>query len=197
MRPDRSLPPSYFEAMFQGDPDPWGLESRAYEAEKFDATVAALAGRTYVRAFEVGCAGGPLTRRLAPLCSSLLAIDVSETALERARRKCAGLAQVRFDQMAFPQTAPDFVDVDLIVLSEVAYYWDDADLERAGAWMTEALVPGGDILLVHWTGETDYPQTGDGAVEALRSGLGDRVEAIVSRRETAYRLDLWRGRDRG
>lgn len=197
MRPDRTLPASYFEAMFQGDPDPWGLESRAYEAAKFDATVAALGGRTYGRAFEVGCAGGSLTRRLAPLCSSLLAIDVSETALERARQKCEDLAQVRLAQMAFPQTTPDLVDVDLIVLSEVAYYWDHADLERAGVWMCEAVAPGGDILLVHWTGETDYPQTGDGAVEALGSVLGDRVETVVSRRETAYRLDLWRGRDRG
>lgn len=196
MRPDRSLPPSYFEAMFQGDPDPWGLETRAYEAEKFDATVAALGGRSYARAFEVGCAGGSLTRRLAPLCSSLLAIDVSETALERARRKCADLTQVRFAQMAFPQATPDLVDVDLIILSEVAYYWDDADLERAGGWMREALAPGGDILLVHWIGETDYPQTGDGAVEALGSVLGGRVETIASRREQAYRLDLWRGRDR-
>ena len=176
MRPDRTLPPSYFEAMFQGDPDPWGLESRAYEAEKFDATVAALGGRTYACAFEVGCAGGSLTRRLAQHCSQLLAIDVSETALERARRKCADQPQVRFERMVFPQSTPDIVGVDLIVLSEVAYYWDDADLARAGMWMRD----------------TDYPQTGDGAVHALHSLLGDRVETVVSHRETAYRLDLWR-----
>lgn len=192
MRPDRSLPPSYFEAMFQGDPDPWGLESRTYEAEKFDASIAALGGRTYARAFEVGCAGGSLTRSLAPHCSQLLAIDVSETALDRARRKCVDQPQVRFERMVFPQSTPDIADVDLIVLSEVAYYWDDADLARAGMWMRDALGPGGDVLLVHWTGETDYPQTGDGAVEALRGVLGDCVETVVNHRESAYRLDLWR-----
>ena len=196
MRPDSSMPPSYFEAMFQGDPDPWGLESRTYEAEKFDATVAALGGRTYARAFEVGCAGGSLTRRLAPLCSSLLSIDVSVTALDRAQRKCADLPQVVFEPMVFPRYTPDLVDIDLIVLSEIAYYWDDADLERAAIWIGESLAPGGDILLVHWTGETDYPQTGDGAVEALRSLLGDQVEVISAQREPAYRLDLWRGGDR-
>lgn len=194
MRPDRSLPPSYFEEMFQNSPDPWGLETRAYEAEKFDATVSALGGRIYARAFEVGCAGGSLTRRLAPSCASLLAIDVSETALDRARRKLADQPQVRFERMIFPQAKPDLVDADLIVLSEVAYYWDDADLALAGEWMRGAMVPGGDLLLVHWTGETDYPQTGEGAVAALRKVLGDHVDTVVSRREPAYRLDLWRAR---
>ncbi len=194
MRPDHSLPPDYFEAMFLGDPDPWGLESRAYEAEKFARTVEALAGRTYRNGFEVGCAGGSLTHRLAPSCAKLLAIDVSETALKRARQRCSDQPQIGFQRMTFPQSTPALTDVDLIVLSEVAYYWSDADLMRTTEWMGGAMAPGGDILLVHWTGETDYPQTGDGAVQALEAALAERVEVKLSRREPQYRLDLWRMR---
>ena len=194
MRPDRSLPPEYFEAMFQGDPDPWGLESRRYEADKFDRTIAALAGRRYAQGLEVGCAGGALTERLAPSCEALLALDVSATALERAAIRCSAQAQVRFDRMMFPRAVPGLVAADLIVLSEVAYYWDDADLERAGNWIGQHLARGGDLVLVHWTGETDYPQTGDGAVQALEAALADRVEVKLSRREPQYRLDLWRMR---
>lgn len=76
----------------------------------------------------------------------------------------------------------------------MAYYWDDADLRRAADWMGKALAPGGDIVLVHWTGETDYPQTGDGAVQALRAAFGETIETVSTRREPEYRLDLWRMR---
>jgi len=192
MRPDRSLPPTYFEAMFEGTADPWGLESRPYEAAKFADTIQSLGQRRYVSAFEVGCAGGSLTLRLAPLCQSLLAVDVSETALERARQRCAHLPQVRFDRMVFPATLPEGLAPDLVVLSEVAYYWDDEDLGRTARWLQSNVAAGGDVLLVHWTGETDYPQSGDAAVETLSQMLGNRVTTLVARREREYRLDLWR-----
>lgn len=192
MRSDRSLPPSYFEAMFQGDADPWGLESRAYEAAKFADTVQSLGGRHYGSALEVGCAGGSLTLQLAPFCQSVLAIDVSETALERARTRCAHLPQVRFERMVFPVTSPVGLTPDLVVMSEVAYYWDDRDISQAADWLKGSLAPGGDLLLVHWTGETDYPQTGDGAVEKLARCLGNSVTSIMAKREPEYRLDLWR-----
>ena len=35
---DPSLGADYFEDVFAGDPDPWGLESRPYEAEKHART---------------------------------------------------------------------------------------------------------------------------------------------------------------
>ena len=63
---------------------------------------------------------------------------------------------------------------------------------RAGERIASALRPGGDVLLVHWTGETDYPQSGDDAVTKLRAALGDRVRVLEARRTDAYRLDLWR-----
>ncbi|AQR62863.1 NodS family protein [Brevundimonas sp. LM2] len=193
-RPDQSLKADYFEDMFQGDDDPWGLESRPYEAAKFDRSVQALEGRHYPRGFEVGCAGGTLTQRLAPLTGDLLAVDISETALARARRRCADQPQVRFARMAFPGQTPTEPGFDLIVLSEVAYYWDDADLDRAAAFVAQALVPGGDLLLVHFTGETDYPQTGDAAVQKLAVALATDIEVVRTERHSRYRLDLWRRR---
>ena len=192
MRPEHSLPPDYFEAMFQGDADPWGLESRPYEAAKFKRTIEALEGRRYAQGFEVGCAGGVLTQQIAPHCDALLAIDVSETALARARKRCADQQQVCFERMMFPQTVPDLGTVDLMILSEVAYYWAEDDLERAGRWIGPHLASGGDLVLVHWTGDTDYPQTGDGAVEMLARILGSAVEVVTADRQPQYRLDVWR-----
>lgn len=191
-RPVESLGERYFEEMFRGDSDPWGLESRPYEAAKFQQSLSALSGRTYDSGFEVGCAGGALTERLAPRCGSLLAIDISATAVARARRRCAALPQVRIDQMAFPTDQPERGAYDLIVLSEVAYYWNDADLDRAAAAIDRLWAAGGDLLLVHWTGDTDYPQSADDAVGKLGAALPADRRVLVRERREHYRLDLWR-----
>ena len=193
-RPSQSLDAAYFEGMFQGDDDPWDLQTSPYEAAKFEASVAALDGRSYKAAFEVGCAGGSLTARLAPWTRELLAIDISGTAVKRARRRCAPWPWVRIEQMAFPAENPAQTGFDLIVLSEVAYYWSDADLDLAARAITGKLAPGGDLLLVHWTGETDYPQTGDQAVEMLARCMGASTEVLRTERHEQYRLDLWRRR---
>lgn len=187
-----SLDPAYFERMFRDSADPWDLESSSYEQGKYDHSIAALQGRTYARGLEVGCAKGVLTHRLAPHCRALLAVDVSETALAAARTRFADQPHVAFERMTFPRQAPSDGGHDLMLLSEVVYYWDDADILRAADWIARHLVPGGDILLVHWTGETDYPQSGDGAVAKLNDALGSAITVMTQEQCPQYRLDLWR-----
>ncbi|MDG5487816.1 nodulation S family protein [Sphingomonas sp. BGYR3] len=186
-----SLGPDYFEGIFQGDADPWGLDSSEYERAKFDATIAALNGRRYRSALEIGCANGALTERLAPCCDRLLAIDISGTAVADARRRLAPVPTVSICRMRFPEDQPD-ARFDLILLSEVAYYWSDADLAAAGGFIGRALDRGGDILLVHYTGQTDYPQTADDAVQKLRSAIARELTVGVHHRADRYRIDLWR-----
>ncbi len=187
-----SLGHDYFETMFRATDDPWELESSAYEQDKYAHSIRALAGRTYGLGLEIGCAKGVLTQSLAPHCQALLAIDVSETAIEAARERCAMFDHVSFGQMAFPRQAPMDGAFDLIILSEVAYYWDDDDIGRAARWIADHIAPGGDILLVHWTGDTDYPQSGDDAVRKLQAALGPAVTVITAQRMPRYRLDVWR-----
>lgn len=189
---DSSLGADYFEDVFAGDPDPWGLESRPYEAEKHARTVASLGDRRFRRGLEVGCAGGALTARLADRCEALVALDISRTALDRARRRLGRRPHLAFRQAAFPHDVALAGPFDLIVLSEVAYYWSDQDLAAAAAFVRAHLAPGGMVLLVHWTGETDYPQTGDGAVTTLWRDLEDILSVSLDARQPGYRLDLWR-----
>ncbi|KSB91778.1 hypothetical protein AS593_07080 [Caulobacter vibrioides] len=191
MRKTRSLEPDYFEGLYAANPDPWGFETSDYEREKYQATLAALGGEQATQGLEVGCSIGVLTRRLAARCDHLLALDVSATALKQARRRCTDLANVQFAQLQIPQ---DYVAgaFDLIVLSEVAYYWDDADLALTAKAFGATRVPHGRILLVHWLGETDYPKTADEAVETLRAHLGEAISVETAQRNADYRLDLWR-----
>ena len=191
---NRSLDAAYFDGIFAHDDDPWSLASSAYEAAKFAHTIAVLDDRRYAAALEIGCAHGVLTQQLAPLCTDLLAIDIAEQAIAYAHDRCRALPQVRFQQAAFPKESPVVAPLDLVMLSEVVYYWSDTDLLTAGSWLRAHVAPGGRLLLVHWSGATDYPQTGDAAVTKLQAALGDAVTVEHAERTDSYRLDLWHRR---
>ena len=191
MRKTASLDTAYFDGLYANKPDPWDFASSDYEVKKYDATIAALGDERAGRALEVGCSIGILTRRLAGLCDALVATEVSRSALEQARARCADLANIDFRMVTGASQGFDGA-YDLIVLSEVVYYWDDADLDRVADGIRQTLAPGGRILLVHYILETDYPKSGDNAVAALADRLGPFVTPEITRRDAAYRLDLWR-----
>ena len=188
-RARRSLPPAYFERLYAENPDPWGFAGSDYERAKYEATLAALPRQRYRRALEVGCSIGVLTAALAGRCADLLAVDVAERALAQARTRCRDLPQVRFARSRLPDDA-SAGGFDLIVLSEVVYYWDARDVGRMGACLKQALLPGGHLLLVHWLGETDYPLSGDDAVQRLLETVAPFTAGLLASRRDLYRLDL-------
>ena len=187
-----SLPPEYFDQVYQANRDPWNFETSPYEREKYAATLAALPRSHYAEAFEIGCSLGILTAQLAPRCGYLLAVDVSEAALAQARTRCADLAQVEVRLLRVPEEFPGH-PFDLILLSEVGYYWSPADLARAADQIVAGLAPGGQLLLVHWTPPVhDYPLTGDDVHEhflAQATATGP-LRSISGQRQEQYRLDL-------
>lgn len=191
MRREHSIEPAYFEALYKDKGDPWSFETSLYEAAKYAETLAALPALRFGSVLEVGCANGVLTAQLAPRCDALLAVDVSDTALAAARARCAGLPNVRIERRHLPDEAPA-ERFDLVLLSEVVYYWDSADIIRLADYLREAVHSDGYVLLVHWIGETDYPKSGDDAVTELRVAMGEAVTLLRSDRHDAYRLDLWR-----
>jgi SAM-dependent methyltransferase len=192
-RPTRSLDPAYFEALYGRDSDPWRFATSPYENAKYEATLAALPRNRYRRGLEVGCSIGVLTERLGRRCRELLAVDVAEAALAEARRRCAELPGVAFRRMRLPDEAP-CGSFDLVVLSEVLYYWSAADVTRVAGVVRRALEPGGDAVLVHWVRDTDYPLSGDEAVEFFLGAFESAGVRLRSERTRYYRLDLVRRR---
>jgi SAM-dependent methyltransferase len=188
-----TLPPSYFDAVYAANADPWQFETSDYERQKYAATLQALPQARYHDAFEIGCSIGVLTQMLADRCDALLAVDVSLAALERARQRLAGVPHVQIEQRVLPQEFPAR-RFDLIVLSEVGYYWSAADLADAAQRMVQGLQPDGTLLLVHWTPPVpDYPLTGD-AVHSHFMALaqaGGPLRHLRGSREATYRLDVF------
>lgn len=188
-----TVPPDYFANLYASNPDPWGFATSAYEHEKYEATLASLPRQTYGSVLEIGCSIGVLTQRLAQRCSHLLALDVAPSALDTARARCADLAHVHFEQAAIPAQWPDG-RFDLIVLSEVLYFLSPGDIAASVSLMRAALEPGGNLLLVHWLGETHYPMTGDEAADSVIK-LGDGwLDLVHQERAPLYRLDLLQAR---
>lgn len=195
---DRSRPriePAFFEELYAGSEDPWGFAEREYEARKYAHTLAALGQAGFERGLEVGCSIGVLTEQLAERCRELVAIDVSERALARAAERLAGRPGVTLARMTFPEEMPAG-RLDLVVCSEVLYYFDDAGfalaLERLGA----ALEGGATVVAVHWRAPTEtYPLRGDEVHDRLLVALG-RWHAADERRPE-YRLDRFVGTGAG
>lgn len=189
----RSLPPGYFDRLYQQTTDPWGFETSQYEAEKYARTLAALPRSRYQSGFEIGGSIGVLTAMLAEKCDALLSVDVSERAQQQAIERCQALSQVQFALMQVPEAYPE-AQFDLTVLSEVGYYWCWQDLLKARQLMIDHLQPGGHLLLVHWTPyNPDYhnPLSGDQVHGAFLEVCPSQLAHLHGYRGDRYRLDLF------
>ncbi len=142
--------------------------------------------RRFANALEIGCSIGVLTAQLARRCDRLLALDVAEAALSKARAACPG---VQFERRRIPQAWPPG-RFDLIVLSEVLYYLDAAGIRQTASRAANAIQPGGCVLLVHYLGETDYPTTGDEAATLfMTAGVALGLTPGFAMRAPGYRID--------
>jgi trans-aconitate methyltransferase len=189
-----TLDSSFFDGMYADTHDPWGFESRPYEAEKYAATLDALPRDRYRIGFEIGCSVGVLTEMLADRCEALLAVDIVEAPLVHARRRCQHLSHVRFQQMQVPHVFPDET-FDLIMLSEVAYYWAGEDFQQGIDQIIEHLEPDGHLVMVHWRPFVEeYPLTGDQVHDIVLSSTSESLAHLTDRRQDLYRMDVFQRR---
>ena len=179
----------YFEELYAGSEDPWSFETSEYERNKYERTISALGGRRFHRALEAGASIGVFTRMLADRCDELLAVDVSERAVAAASERLSGQGHVRVERRTLPEEMPAG-PFDLIVASEVLYYFPGEEMLAVLRGFERELAPGGALLAVHWRRETKtYPLQGDQVHELLAQNTRlQNKETIV---EPDYRLDLF------
>lgn len=184
-----SLTEHYFDEFYREASDPWGFEVRWYEERKRAITVATLPRRRFESALEVGCSIGVLTQKLADRCNELLAVDIATSAVSSARERLKGTAGVVIEQMNTPQTWPSG-RFDLVVLSEVGYYWSLEDLTLALDRIAQSLTPGGTLLCCHWRPDVpEYPLTGDEVHQVIRSR--SEFNRVVLHEEDAFLLEMF------
>lgn len=136
---------AFFEAKYQKKPDPWDFSSDTYELRRYDAIISAISHRRYRRAFEPGCSIGVLTERLAAYCDAVYAIDFSPTASAQAQARCAHLSHVKVRCGAMPEVMPT-KDFDLLVLSEIGYYFTPQVWQRISTTLIDSIPKGATVL---------------------------------------------------
>jgi SAM-dependent methyltransferase len=185
----------FFERMYQASPDPWSFTSSEYEQERYARTLEFVPPDCFHRVFEPGCSIGELTAGLAERCGRVTAIDIAESAVESARERCRLLDNVEVHQGSLVDDVPAG-PFDLVVLSEIGYYFTERQLIDVGLDLASRIEASGQLLAVHWTGvSSDHVLSGSRVHEIL----GDHLpmehlhhEARSWDDRDGFVLDIWR-----
>ena len=151
----------YFDKLYASSDDPCDLASSPYEQRKLALLMDCLPHQRYAHAFEPGCAIGVTTSALSRRCDRVTAMDAAAAAVRLARERLHGRHNVAVLDGHVPADWPDGA-FDLIVLSELLYYLDEASRRGVAERSIETLLPCGDLVAVHWRHPfTEAHATGD------------------------------------
>ncbi|WCO67788.1 SAM-dependent methyltransferase [Iamia majanohamensis] len=199
MSPPRETPagvlhpcsPTAFEERYRADPDPWDFAGSPAEQARYDDLLDVLGPGPFASAYEPGCSIGVLTGRLAHRCDRLRAVDVSPTAIAQARERCGDRPGLT---LAVASVADDRTgDHDLVVASEVGYYFAGDELAAVVDRLVGALLPGGTLLACHWTGHSEDHAVHGAEVHAAL-GRHPALDPTAHRDGPTYLIDRWRRR---
>ena len=169
------LPNSYFDDKYAEAKDPWQLEERWYERRKYAITLAMLPHPRYRHAFEPGCSIGVLTEHLTGRCDHVTATDVAAAALDAADRRlveAGSRERVNLLRNSLDEPWPA-MHFDLVVLSELGYYLEAAELRTVLDREVARLARGTIVIAAHWRHRVDdYPITGDRANDVIGATPG-------------------------
>jgi SAM-dependent methyltransferase len=177
-----------FERSYQAERDPWDFATSPYEQRKYDVTIASLPRQHYRRCFEPGCSIGALTSRLAKRAAVVVAADASLTAARTASERLEGFSNVVVSNSSIPDQWPSG-DFDLIVWSELGYYWDAPELDRIVRQARAMLTADGHFVGVHWLGRSDDHLLSGAEVHAcIKKVFG---APLVHHLEPRFVLEVW------
>jgi SAM-dependent methyltransferase len=132
----------------------WSRAASSYEQEFIDpyrpdvrgpllGELQRLAAGGFRRAADLGCGIGPLLPFLAEHFKAVTAVDFAEGMLARARERCAGLANVTFEQRRLTDLAALAGPFDVAVAVNSLILPDLRELEECLRQIAQILRPGG------------------------------------------------------
>jgi SAM-dependent methyltransferase len=183
----------YFEDLYRLDSDPWHYGERGAELLRHESIAEVAARVPHERILEVGCSAGSLTARLVSLGRRVVAMDLSPTAVGRARAEMANGGKAANPPTflvgsvtALPIRSGAF---DLVVASDGPHGWYLDASHRAVALrqLHDALSPGGHVLITEFLRPHRFP---DFVAEVAASPLS-MVEVRYLYDRPWYRFERW------
>jgi SAM-dependent methyltransferase len=164
-----------FEERYRTQQEPWRFGERAAELLRHDWILGAVRELAPHRLLDIGCSLGQLTRRLATLPSELYAVDISPTAVARARALLRANGAVRFavaSSMRLPFPSRFF---DVVLACDGLYSWelDVEERQKAIAEIRGVLAKTGRALFTEHT----RPERFDRFIGAIAAG-GFRIVSV-------------------
>jgi SAM-dependent methyltransferase len=101
--------------------DPWGIKASRVEQERLERTLRPLARCHFTNGLDVACGEGVLTGDIASICDHAFGVDVSPTAIARAKEDQPHI-QFAVADLEKPADWPDIPPPDLMVCTEALYY---------------------------------------------------------------------------
>lgn len=124
---------SFFENFYQTASEPWKYSQRAAECLRHDYVVEKVAQLTEklgkkAKILDIGCSLGHITARLHPYAELIVAMDISLTAIQKARYHCLQSAHEKANIYHFvvgSATDLPFIDnfFDIVVASDGLHGW--------------------------------------------------------------------------
>jgi SAM-dependent methyltransferase len=143
----------------------------------------------YGRAYEPGCANGELSAELATRCDHLLISDGTPRAVDIARARVSGLANVEVIQAWVPDQWPQLL-FDLVVISELGYFLEADALDALIRKVRGSLRPGGTVLACHWRRPIEGCALNGDEVQQ-RIGRGLELASLTRIVDTDFLLEVW------
>ncbi|MEZ5409201.1 MAG: SAM-dependent methyltransferase [Acidimicrobiales bacterium] len=184
----------FFDRQYAVADDPWNFATSPYELGRYQAVLDHVDPTTHRRVFEPGCSIGVLTEQLGRRCQLVHATDISALAVQRARARCAHLPGVSIEVGTLaPSPGPPY---DLVVVSEVGYYYPLPELQHHIRTLAGRIRPAGRLIAVHWLGHSpDHVLHGDEVQRCISEVLMEwrliHHDVRWHSSGDGYRMDVW------
>lgn len=140
----------HFDALYEGNADPWDYAASPAEAFKRRAVGQMLGAARGGVCLELGCGNGTSTVALAPRFARLVAVDGAARAVALARDKVGESRRVQVLHRRLPEGFPHG-HYDVIVASEVLYYLPPRARKSTLLAVRAALCPDGCFVVANAT----------------------------------------------
>ncbi|APU67579.1 bifunctional PIG-L family deacetylase/class I SAM-dependent methyltransferase [Christiangramia flava] len=189
-----NVPEEYFDKIYDQTDDPWNFETSTYEKDKYEQTIKSLPNNYYNNALEIGCSNGVLTKLISTKCKKLLAFDHNQKVLNAAKSRCKELKNINFTIGDLKSYFPDG-QYDLIIFSEVGYYFNKETLLKILSKIDRSLVIKGHFVMVHWTPYVaSYSLTGREVHMIFDENFSTNYRLRSMYRSELYEIVVWEKR---